>query len=120
MQLSKILAEIDLEISRLEQARSILAGDGSPAVKKTRKARSENQHGCKMHPVRSARRNATFRRKAASESRKLSASSVGVTEKSRFKSKSSTYHLHPQQTGWDFPSPFCIASLEADSASIRQ
>jgi len=42
MQLSKILAEIDLEISRLEQARSILAGDGAPAVKKTRKARSTN------------------------------------------------------------------------------
>jgi hypothetical protein len=40
MQLSKILAEIDLEISRLEQARSLLAGDSEPAVKKTRKAKS--------------------------------------------------------------------------------
>jgi hypothetical protein len=39
MQLSKILAEIDLEISRLEQARTLLAGD-SPAVKKTRKTKS--------------------------------------------------------------------------------
>jgi hypothetical protein len=40
MQLSKILAEIDLEISRLEQARSILAGDGAPAVKGPRKTGS--------------------------------------------------------------------------------
>jgi hypothetical protein len=40
MQLSKILAEIDQEISRLEQARTLLAGEGSPAVKKTRKANS--------------------------------------------------------------------------------
>ncbi len=40
MQLSKILAEIDLEISRLEQARTLLAGDAAPAVKKTRKAKS--------------------------------------------------------------------------------
>jgi hypothetical protein len=40
MQLSKILAEIDLEISRLEQARTLLAGDSRPAVKKTRKAKS--------------------------------------------------------------------------------
>jgi len=40
MQLSQILAEIDLEISRLEQARTILAGEGSPAAKKTRKAKS--------------------------------------------------------------------------------
>jgi len=40
MQLSQILAEIDLEISRLEQARTILAGENSPAVKKTRKAKS--------------------------------------------------------------------------------
>lgn len=39
MHLSKILAEIDLEISRLEQARTLLAGDG-PAVKKTRKTKS--------------------------------------------------------------------------------
>jgi hypothetical protein len=39
MQLSKILAEIDLEISRLEQARTLLAGD-APAVKKTRKTKS--------------------------------------------------------------------------------
>lgn len=39
MQLSKILAEIDQEISRLEQARTLLAGD-APAVKKTRKAKS--------------------------------------------------------------------------------
>jgi hypothetical protein len=39
MQLSKILAEIDLEISRLEQARTLLAGD-APAVKKTRRAKS--------------------------------------------------------------------------------
>jgi hypothetical protein len=38
MQLSKILAEIDLEISRLEQARNILAGESSPAVKGPRKA----------------------------------------------------------------------------------
>jgi hypothetical protein len=40
MQLSKILAEIDLEISRLEQARTILAGETGPAVKKTHKAKS--------------------------------------------------------------------------------
>src|SRR5271154_4858276 len=40
MQLSKILAEIDLEISRLEQARTLLAGETEPAVKKTRKAKS--------------------------------------------------------------------------------
>jgi hypothetical protein len=39
MQLSKILAEIDLEIARLEQARTLLAGDSAPAVKKTRKAK---------------------------------------------------------------------------------
>jgi hypothetical protein len=40
MQLSKILAEIDLEISRLEQARTLLAGETAPAVKKTRKTKS--------------------------------------------------------------------------------
>ncbi len=40
MQLSKILAEIDLEISRLEQARTLLAGETSPATKKTRKTKS--------------------------------------------------------------------------------
>ena len=40
MQLSKILAEIDTEISRLEQARTLLAGDSEPAVKKTRKTKS--------------------------------------------------------------------------------
>ena len=40
MQLSKILAEIDLEISRLEQARTLLSGDDSPVVRKTRKAKS--------------------------------------------------------------------------------
>jgi hypothetical protein len=39
MQLSKILAEIDSEISRLEQARTLLAGD-SPVVKKTRRVKS--------------------------------------------------------------------------------
>lgn len=36
MQLSKILAEIDLEISRLEQARNLLAGDSDTVVKKRR------------------------------------------------------------------------------------
>ncbi len=40
MQLSKILAEIDLEISRLEQARTLLAGDSSAAGKTTRKSKS--------------------------------------------------------------------------------
>ncbi len=40
MQLSKILAEIDTEIARLEQARALLAGDGSSTVKSTRKVRS--------------------------------------------------------------------------------
>jgi hypothetical protein len=40
MQLSKILAEIDLEISRLEQARTLLAGDAAPVVKKTRKTKT--------------------------------------------------------------------------------
>ena len=40
MQLSKILAEIDMEISRLEQARTLLAGESAPAVKKTRKTKS--------------------------------------------------------------------------------
>jgi len=40
MQLSKILAEIDLEISRLEQARTLLAGESGPDLKKTRKAKA--------------------------------------------------------------------------------
>jgi hypothetical protein len=40
MQLSKILAEIDIEISRLEQARTLLSGEVAPAVKKARKAKS--------------------------------------------------------------------------------
>jgi len=40
MQLSQILAEIDLEIARLEQARTLLAGDSAPAVKKTRKTKA--------------------------------------------------------------------------------
>jgi hypothetical protein len=40
MQISKILAEIDLEIARLEQARTLLAGDSAPAVKKTRKSKT--------------------------------------------------------------------------------
>jgi hypothetical protein len=40
MQLSKILAEIDVEISRLEQARTLLAGDSAPSVRKTRKVKS--------------------------------------------------------------------------------
>lgn len=40
MQLAKILAEIDLEISRLEQARTLLAGEAAPAVKKLRKSKS--------------------------------------------------------------------------------
>jgi len=40
MQLSKILAEIDVEIARLEQARTLLAGDDAPAVRKTRKTKS--------------------------------------------------------------------------------
>jgi hypothetical protein len=40
MQLSKILAEIDLEISRLEQARTLLAGESAPSVRKTRKTKS--------------------------------------------------------------------------------
>ena len=37
MQLSQILAEIDSEISRLEQARKILAGESGPSVKSTRR-----------------------------------------------------------------------------------
>lgn len=36
MQLSKILAEIDLEISRLEQAKSLLAGDSSTTKTKNK------------------------------------------------------------------------------------
>lgn len=40
MQLSKILAEIDLEIARLQQAKDLLSGDSSPVAKKPRKARS--------------------------------------------------------------------------------
>ena len=40
MQLSKILAEIDLEISRLEQARTLLAGESEPAAKKPRKVKA--------------------------------------------------------------------------------
>lgn len=40
MQLSKILAEIDIEIARLEQAKSILSGDFVPAAKKPRKAKA--------------------------------------------------------------------------------
>jgi hypothetical protein len=40
MQLSKILAEIDLEIARLEQAKSILSGDSTPVVKKPRKTKA--------------------------------------------------------------------------------
>ena len=37
MQLSQILAEIDSEIARLEQARKILAGDGASAAKPSRR-----------------------------------------------------------------------------------
>ena len=40
MQLSNILAEIDLEISRLEQARTLLAGESAPAAKKASKVKS--------------------------------------------------------------------------------
>jgi hypothetical protein len=40
MQLSKILAEIDNEIARLQQARTLLAGEVAPAVKKTRKSKA--------------------------------------------------------------------------------
>jgi hypothetical protein len=40
MQLTKILAEIDLEISRLEQARTLLAGETDSVGKKTRKNKS--------------------------------------------------------------------------------
>jgi hypothetical protein len=40
MQLSKILAEIDIEIARLEQARTLLSGEASPTAKKTRKSKS--------------------------------------------------------------------------------
>jgi hypothetical protein len=40
MQLSQILAEIDLEISRLEQARKILAGDTSTPIKSSRRGAS--------------------------------------------------------------------------------
>ena len=40
MQLSSILAEIDLEIARLEQARTLLAGEPAAIVKKTRKSKS--------------------------------------------------------------------------------
>jgi hypothetical protein len=39
MQLSKILAEIDLEISRLEQARTLLAGETTPSAKTTTKGK---------------------------------------------------------------------------------
>lgn len=38
MQLSKILAEIDSEIARLEQARSLLAGEATPARAKGKAA----------------------------------------------------------------------------------
>jgi len=38
MQLSKILAEIDLEISRLEQAKALLAGDSSTAKTRSKTA----------------------------------------------------------------------------------
>ncbi len=38
MQLSQILAEIDKEISRLEQARKILAGESSQPTKSARRA----------------------------------------------------------------------------------
>jgi len=37
MQLSKILAEIDLEITRLEQARTLLAGETGSVGKRSRK-----------------------------------------------------------------------------------
>jgi len=40
MQLSKILAEIDLEISRLEQARTLLSGESAPDIKKARKTKA--------------------------------------------------------------------------------
>jgi hypothetical protein len=40
MQLSTILAEIDQEISRLEQARTLLAGESTPAAKKLRKTKA--------------------------------------------------------------------------------
>jgi hypothetical protein len=45
MQLTKILAEIDLEISRLEQARTLLAGETAPTVRKTRKVKSAAADG---------------------------------------------------------------------------
>ncbi|MFC5864779.1 hypothetical protein ACFPT7_20895 [Acidicapsa dinghuensis] len=40
MQLSQILAEIDSEISRLEQARKILAGEGVSSAKSSRRGPS--------------------------------------------------------------------------------
>jgi hypothetical protein len=42
MQLSKILAEIDIEISRLEQARALLAGDSSSAKTRTRSIEADS------------------------------------------------------------------------------
>jgi len=40
MQLSKILAELDTEIARLEQARTLLSGEPSPTIRKAHKTKS--------------------------------------------------------------------------------
>jgi len=41
MQLSKILAEIDLEISRLEQAKALLAGDSTTTKTRSKKVSAD-------------------------------------------------------------------------------
>jgi len=45
MQLSKILAEIDVEISRLEQARDLLSGESDGSTKSTRKSKATVEVG---------------------------------------------------------------------------
>jgi hypothetical protein len=40
MQLSIVIAEIDSEIARLKQARTLLAEEGEPAIRKADKAKS--------------------------------------------------------------------------------
>jgi hypothetical protein len=73
MQLSKILTEIDLEISRLEQAKALLAGESSTT--KTRARRS-------LRIFRLAvRRNATFPLRVASALPKPSAAAGNCRRK---------------------------------------
>jgi hypothetical protein len=92
MHLTNILAEIDLEISRLEQARTLLAGESSPAVKKIRKSKPPM-------PRLNARRSATCRRKAVKGSPKLSAG-AGSYRKKQQESKPYLKENQCNKEGW--------------------